>query len=425
MPEPLLSIPVTLAQAPDATARAHEISGTQIVVLAILVLYLGEFITRHVRFLRDNNIPTPVTGGLVCSIAVALISWLGDFSISFDLSLRDTLLLIFFSTIGLGARMRTLVTGGRALVVLVIGCAAFLVVQDITGIAVAMLTDRHPGFGLLGGSISFAGGHGTAIAWGEEATKAGLVGASEFGIACATFGLIFGGLLGGPVAGRLIRRHRLEPRSDEAATPESAKTDDTAMDDDHVHVNDIIGTILALGLCLGFGDTVNRYLFAQDIKLPGFLTAMMVGIVLTNLADPLKFKLSKPAIDLVGGVSLQLFLTMSLMSMDLLSLMESASVLLMIVLAQSLVITCFAVFVVFRIMGRDYDAAVISGGFMGMGLGATPVAIANMDAITRKYGPSTKALLVVPLVGAFFIDIVNAAVIKFFIGLPILQRAVE
>ncbi|MDD7983807.1 sodium/glutamate symporter [Lentisphaera marina] len=398
------------------------ISGTQLIVLAIAVLYLGEVINKKWHFLEKNSIPTPVTGGLVFSLLTAVIHYLGDYQFNFVLELRDTLLLIFFSTIGLNAKVKSLISGGKGLILMIVACSAFLVVQDLLGLLMAYIAGAHPGFGLLGGSISFAGGHGTAIAWGEEATKAGLEGAAEFGLACATFGLVVGGLIGSPIASRLIKKYQLKPK-DESLN----KTNDFSVSTKNssplhqLSVNDAIGTIFSLGLCLGLGDAVNRYLFTHDIKLPGFLTAMIVGIMLTNGADHFKIKFSQPAIDLISGLSLQLFLTMSLMSMDLLSLMESASFLLFVVLGQAMLITIFAVHIVFRLMGKDYDAAVIAGGFMGLGLGATPVAIANMDAITRKFGPSQKALIIIPLTGAFFIDIMNALIIKFFIALPIFQ----
>ncbi|EDM25519.1 sodium/glutamate symport carrier protein [Lentisphaera araneosa HTCC2155] len=399
-----------------------ELAGTQIIVLAIAVLYLGERINKKWKFLERNSIPSPVTGGLIFSLFTACLHYFGDYKVSFDLDLRDTLLLVFFSTIGLNAKIKSLITGGKGLVIMIFACSLFLIVQDILGLIMAYIAGAHPGFGLLGGSISFAGGHGTAIAWGEEATKAGLEGAAEFGLACATFGLVVGGLIGSPIANRLIKKHQLSPKDEKVASANDFSVSSEANSPLHkLTVNDAIGTIFSLGLCLGLGDSVNRYLFTHDIKLPGFLTAMLVGIILTNSADHFKIKMSQPAIDLISGLSLQLFLTMSLMSMDLLSLMESASFLLFIVLGQGLLITLFAVHIVFRLMGKDYDAAVIAGGFMGLGLGATPVAIANMDAIMRKFGHSQKALIIVPLTGAFFIDIMNVLIIKFFIALPIFQ----
>lgn len=401
----------------SAVVPTHEITGRQIVVLSILVLYLGKLMTNRVSFLVRNNIPASVTGGLICSIIIALLSGFGIVELTFNLDLRNLLLLFFFSTIGLTAKFSALAKGGKALFILVITCAVFLVVQNIVGVSAAAAYGKIPIFGLFGGSIPLAGGHGTAVAWGEVASSKGLIGASEFGIASATFGLILGGFLGGPIAARLIRKHGLTPNNDyniEVNTiAEPVKT--------HVTIEDVIGTILALGLCLGLGDAVNHYLFSYEIRLPGFLTAMLSGIVITNLADPLKIKLKPIAIDLIGGVSLQLFLVMSLMSMDLLSLADSAILLVVTMTIQSIVITFFAIHIIFRLMGKDYDAAVITGGFVGIGLGATPVGIANMAAVSDEHGPSVKALLIVPLVGGFFIDLINALTIETFLRMPFLR----
>ncbi len=401
----------------DLLIPTYEIAGRQIIIMSILVLYLGTFVTKHINFLNKNNIPNSVTGGLLCSIVVAMLAGFGVVQFTFDLQLRGILLLLFFSTIGLNAKLRSLLKGGKALVLLVVACSAFLVLQNVMGVSVAMLLGFSPTFGLFGGSIPFAGGHGTVIAWGEVATAKGVLGASEFGIACATLGLIFGGLLGSPVAGWLIKKENLQPESLKSADALSnGKDADVKEGKRQISVEDIIDTTLALALCLGAGDAVNRYLFAYEIRLPGFLTALVAGVVITNLADPLKVNLRHNVIDIVGGVSLQLFLTMSLMSMDLLSLADSAMLLVITMVAQTLLVVFFATQVVFRMLGKDYDAAMICGGFLGLGLGATPVAIASMDAVAKRYHPSAKALLVIPLVGAFFIDLINAATIQTFLN---------
>lgn len=395
-----------------------EVNPVDFLILSILVLWLGNFLTTRIRLLEANNIPIAVTGGLIFSVAAAVLASVIGREISFDTRTRDLLLLVFFSTIGLGAKFRTLAAGGKALGILLVAAAVFLVIQNATGVGLAMLFDVHPGYGLFAGSVSFAGGHGTAIAWGAEAEKAGLGGAGTIGIAFATFGLIAGGLLGGPIAGRLIKRHGLQsdaPVEDETARELPAQGS--------VDVRDILGTILMLALCVEVGDSVNRFLFSAGVLLPGFLTAMVVGIAITNYADFRKIPIKAVAVTTTGDVALHLFLIMSLMSMDLTSLTVAAKPILVVLLFQILVVTFFTVHVVFRLMGRSYDAAVISGGFVGLGLGATPVAIANMHAVTGKFGPSPKAFLVIPLVGAFFIDLVNALVIKLFIALPIFEVA--
>jgi ESS family glutamate:Na+ symporter len=399
--------------AAEAIAQ-YQVKPIDGLMLSILVLYLGLYLTRKVAFLRDNYIPPAVSGGLICSIVVAVIYWAADLQINFDLQVRDVLLLVFFSTIGLSAKLGTLVAGGRALVLLVVVAAVFLVVQDATGIGLAVLFGAHPGYGLMGGSVSFAGGHGTAIAWGKEAEAAGLAGAGAVGIAFATFGLIAGGLLGGPIARRLITRNKLQgPASAEAqAVQDRAQHDDGRAG----QLFNILTAILVLAVCVELGSIVNRVLFARGVLLPGFLTAMFVGIVITNLSDVFRIRIHPLTIEKFGEVSLNVFLSMSLMSMQLWTLAGAAGPIMVALMVQVLVMTLFVLFIVFRAMGRDYDASVIAAGFVGLGLGATPVAIANMDAITRRFGASAKAFLVVPLVGAFFIDILNAVTIKFFIG---------
>ncbi len=398
-----------------AMLNQYEMQPIHVLMLSILVLYLGFFLNRKIRFLSEYYIPPAVTGGLICSVIVAVIYGTADLEIAFDMQIRDVLLLVFFSTIGLSAKLRTLAAGGKALVILVLISAVFLLFQNTTGVLLAMVFGDHPGYGLMGGSISFAGGHGTSIAWGAEAEEAGLEGATAIGIAFATFGLIAGGLLGGPIAHWLIQRHRLDPgAADRAAVVQQESASDDGREGDLFH---ILTAILMLAVCVALGDTVNRYLFEQGVLLPGFLTAMAVGIAITNLSDVLKFEIHPVTISKFGEIALNVFLAMSLMSMQLWSLAAAVGPILVVLMAQMLVITVIVVFVVFRTMGRNYDACVISAGFVGLGLGATPVAIANMDALTTRFGPSPKAFLVVPLVGAFFIDILNALVIKFFVGL--------
>ena len=396
------------------------IGTTDGLILCILVLFLGNFLTERIRLLKNYNIPTAVTGGLLCSTVIGLIFWWWDLKISFDMAVRDKLLLAFFTTIGLTAKFRVLKSGGKALGLLVAVAAVFLVVQDVTGVLLVKLLGGHPAYGLFGGSISFAGGYGTAIAWGEVAEKAGLARAQELGIACATFGLIAGSLLGGPIAKRLISLHDLRP-ADRETTEAESKTD-ASEEEGTNRINAVPGTLLALGICFEVGDLVNRLLFSTGVMLPGFLTAMLSGIVLTNVADALKIRLNEPAINLASDVSLQLFLGLSLMSIQIWTLSNAMGPILFVLLGQVTVMTVFAIFVVLRVMGRDYDACVMSAGFAGLGLGATPVAIANMNAITEKYGPSPKAFLVIPLIGAFFIDVLNAVVIKFFAQLPMISN---
>ncbi|MGI9510979.1 MAG: sodium/glutamate symporter [Geminicoccaceae bacterium] len=391
----------------------YQVEPIDVLILSIVVLFLGLYLNRNIAFLRDNYIPPAVTGGLICSTVVLLLRLLADLEISFDLEMRDVLLLVFFSSVGLSAKMRTLLAGGKALALLVVLAALFLILQDTVGVELALLFGVNPGYGLMGGSISFAGGHGTAIAWGQEAEAAGLISASEIGIAFATFGLIAGGLIGGPIARYLIAKEDL-------VGPASTDLSGEALDDDDsdpTELFQILTAILVLAICVEFGSIVGRALFDRGVLLPGFLTSMFVGIVITNLTDFTKIRINTKTIDKMGEVSLNIFLAMSLMSMQLWSLAGAFGPIIIVLACQTLAMITFAIYVIFPVMGRDYDASVIASGFAGLGLGATPVAIANMDAVTRHFGASTKAFLIVPLVGAFFIDILNAATIKTFIGI--------
>jgi ESS family glutamate:Na+ symporter len=420
----------------EPIANAVIVPPLEGLAVAILVLFLGFWLTRRFAFLRDNYIPPAVSGGLVCSGVVACVYVASDLQVSFDMSVRDALLLVFFSTIGLNAKFRMLAAGGRSLAILVVAAALFLVVQNTTGVLLAVAFDAHPGYGLFAGSVSLAGGHGTAIAWGAEAEAAGLEGAATVGIAFATFGLVAGGLIGGPIAGRLIEARGLrsteaqdadpgqreaqdaDPGQREAqdADPGQREAQDEAGQERPAQLEDRLGALLAIALSVGLGDLVNQMFTARGVLVPGFLTALLVGVILTNAADALRLRLHRGVIDNAGELSLAVFLSMSLMSMQLWTLAQMLGVITIVMAIQVVVITLFVMWIVFRVLGATYDAAVITAGFAGMGLGATPVAIANMNAVTSRYGPSTKAFLVVPLVGAFFIDILNASIIKFFIG---------
>jgi len=395
------------------------IDGLDVLTISILVIFLGRYLTTHVAFLDRYHIPPAVTGGLLCSVLTAVINVIWDVEITFDLALRDLLLLFFFSTIGLSAKLRLLAEGGKTIAILVFVAAAMLVLQNVAGVGLALLFGGHPAYGLFAGSVSFAGGHGTAIAWGAEASAAGVQGAAEFGIACATVGLVTGGVIGGPIGGWLIDKHGLTPGSPGAGGELKASPGDARP----VTIWSVLATLLMLSICVEAGDLVNRFLSIRGLKLPGFLTAMVVGIIITNVADLIGRELHKPTISAIGEFSLQLFLAMSLMSMQLWVLANAATAILVAVMMQALLITLVAIYLVFRLTGKNFDSAVMASGFAGLGLGATPVAIANMSALTDRYGPSPKAFLVIPLVGAFFVDIMNALIIKFFLALPMMQQA--
>jgi ESS family glutamate:Na+ symporter len=389
--------------------------------LAIVALWLGYQINRRIGFLNRYNIPPAVTGGLPISALVALSEVFSGWQIRFDLQLRDLLLIAFFSTIGLSAKLRQMLDGGKALAIMLGLAVLFLIFQNLTGVALALLVGESPLYGLIGGSISLAGGHGTAITWGQLFEEHfGLANASTLGMTFATVGLISGGLVGGPVAAYLIRRHQLEPNR---ADPELPRVEINQQTTYLIELNSLLTAVLLIALCFALGASVYDWLAGRGIRLPAFLTAMFLGIGLSNGLELCRVKLNARPIQLVGDLSLQLFLGMSLISLPLLSLQGALGLISLVMLMQALVIALFSIWLVFPLLGRNYDAACISAGFIGMGLGATPVGIANMNAVTNRFGPSPKAYLVIPLLGAFFIDIANASLVQLLLGLNWLTGA--
>lgn len=380
-------------------------------LISIFILGIGILLTRTLPLLRTLNIPAAVSGGLIGCGLVAYVNLCTPWHLRFDLSLRDNLLLIFFSTIGLAARFKQLKEGGKTLAAVIGVMIAFLFLQNAVGIGVACLVGCPPIFGLLGGTIAFVGGHGTAITWGTLLEAQGWTGALEFSLAAATLGLIVGGILAGPISQHLIRRFELESLSPSSeAVAESPVTMPTSLEG-------MFGIVLLMATSLSVGLGIHLFTLDWGIVLPRFLPIMLVAILLINLLDWGNISINDSALSFWNDVSLQLFLVMSLMNLQILSWMQTAGPLLIILSVQTLCAGLFAYFVVFWAAGRDYDASVICAGFTGMVLGAMPVGMANMTTITQRYGPSPKALLVIPLLGACCMDIANAVVIQFFLML--------
>ncbi|MFQ5974516.1 MAG: sodium/glutamate symporter, partial [Alphaproteobacteria bacterium] len=385
--------------------------------IAIVVLFVGKSLGYRIRFLRDFNIPEPVTGGLLFSMIFAVIYFAFKVEVAFELTARDVLLAYFFATIGINARLSDLLAGGRPLAILLTATIAYLFVQNITALSVAGLFGATGPEGLLAGSVALIGGHGTAIAWAPTFVEDyGITQAMEVGIASATFGLILASLMGGPIAKYLIARHRLEPKTVEA--PDVGVT----YEREHSKVDyfSFLQAILAIHISGIVGIALNEALAEAGFKLPLFVTVLFGGILLTNIIPRVLPRAEWPsrtmAMSLIADVSLGVFLAMSLMSMQLWVIIDLAGPILTIMLAQFLVAAGLTVFVIFRIMGRDYDAAVVCAGFGGISLGSTATAMANMTAVTVRYGASHLAFIIVPLVAAFFIDIANALTIQFFLA---------
>jgi ESS family glutamate:Na+ symporter len=390
------------------------------VTLGIIVLFVGKRVNDAVALLREFSIPEPVTGGLLFSILFGIVYALTGVAVEFDLAARDVLLVYFFTTIGINASFKDLLAGGKPLLILLAITIGYMVIQNLTAVTVAGLFGGSAASGLLGGTVSLIGGHGTAIAWAPRISEDyGVANAMEIGIACATFGLILASLMGGPIAKFLINRHKLQPHAGEAqdvgATEEQRK--------EGIGSLDFLDAVLAIHLSAIFGLLLNELVAKLGLQLPLFVTCLFAGILITNLIPQnfprisgTRWPTRTPAMALIAEIALGTFLAMSLMSMQLWTLIDLAGPILTLLTAQFLIAVAVNLFVVFPVMGRNYDAAVVCSGFGGISLGSTPTAMANMAAVTQRYGPSNLAFIIVPLVCAFFIDLVNALMIPFFLA---------
>ncbi|RKS84663.1 ESS family glutamate:Na+ symporter [Orbus hercynius] len=392
-------------------------------VIASLVLLIGRLLVTKIGFLNRYTIPSPVAGGLFAAIILLLVKIIFNWQVSFDMSLREPLMLMFFASIGLNANINQLKLGGKMIVVFLLAVVGLLFIQNIIGIALSSMLGLDPLMGLIAGSITLSGGHGTGAAWGEIFTNQyGFTGAVEAAMACATFGLVFGGIIGGPVAGYLIKKHKLEQGIDnelENDNPIDATAFEKPQVKRSINSSAMIETIAMLAVCLTVGRYIEQALQGSIFALPSFVCVLFVGVIISNIVPRVSnYQIVERSVSICGNVSLSLFLAMALMSLQLWELVSLAIPMVIILLVQTIVMALYAINVTFRIMGKNYDAAVLAAGHCGFGLGATPTAIVNMQIVTERFGPSHIAFIVVPMVGAFFVDLVNSFVIKLFLLLP-------
>ena len=387
--------------------------------IATALFFVGLVIVQRSAWLQRYSIPVPVVGGVLCALALAIVGLVTHVQFGFDESLKGPLLLAFFATVGLGADLRSLMKGGWKLVILLALFVTLMLLQNAIGLGLAKLLDLHPLVGLIGSSISLIGGHGTAAAYAASFTQTrNLQGALELGMAAATAGLILGSVLAGPVAERLIRRH-------EAAKPGEAAVAPKPIEESAVFstitAEQLLFVLLVCLVCIGVAHLVADWMRGTGILLPDFLWALLVGLGVRNAAAFVKTReINDHAVQAVGSVSLSLFLIMALMSMRVLDLVSLAGPVLLIVLANAVVTAAFAYFITARLMGRDYDAAILAGGQVAAGLATTAVAMSIMQTLTQRHGPAPVAFLLLPIVGAFFADIANAIVLQIYFALPAL-----
>jgi len=398
----------------------------QTLALAAAVLFAGYAIRRRVAVLDRYNIPAPVVGGFLFAAGALGLRLAGWVIFQFDTSLQVPLMIAFFTTIGLGANLKLLKIGGPQVLLFWVLATLLAVFQDGVGVLLTQVLGVHPFLGLIAGSITMTGGHGTGAAFGKlMEDQYAFAGGVTLAMAAATFGLVSGGLIGGPVATALIRRWNPKHHAskiDPAAQRATREYESLEREIDQEPAGEaptafrLLKVIAVILVAMWIGSLLSGWL-GRFFTLPAYIGAMIVAAIICNTAGLYKLQIEQRVVDDLGTIALSLFLSMALMSLKLWELLDLAIPMLIILTVQVIMMAAFAYFLDFRLMGRDYDAAVMAGGHCGFGLGATPNAVANMEAITERYGPAPRAFLVVPMVGAFFIDFTNALIITGFINL--------
>jgi ESS family glutamate:Na+ symporter len=389
----------------------------QTLAVGAVALFLGMTILRRVPLLRRYNIPAAVVGGLVVAVTIFVsreLNWVG---VQFDTTLQAPLMTAFFTAIGLSASVSLLRTGSRQALVFLALAAFLAVVQSLIGIATAVAFGQSPLLGVLMGPAALAGGPATALAFAPQFAAVGVESAETVAIAAAMAGIVLGGLVGGPVATRLLERNNLRA-SPQVVAPDEAQPIESQATSEESDVVDVLKGITVLLVAMGIGAWLGGVMKAAGLTLPGYVGAMIIGALIRNVDDFTGWlKIPQRITERAGVVCLTLFLAVALMNLRLWELTSIALPLLVNLFVQVIVIALFCWFVVYKVMGRDYDAAVMSGGFAGFMLGTTANAMAVMRTIVERFGPSPRAFLVAPIVGAFFIDFTNALVITTFLNL--------
>ena len=386
----------------------------QTLAVAVIALLLGAFIRRRVSFLERFCIPAPVVGGLLFAIMTCILYVAGIMEISFTDTLREVCMVFFFTSVGFQANLKILKTGGKSLLVFLVLVIILITGQNILAVGLSKVLSLDALVGLCTGSIPMVGGHGTAGAFGPVLEDFGLVGATTVCTAAATYGLISGSLIGGPIANHLILKHDLL---------KTAVVDDDSIlvEDEEHHVRNLSNYAPAtyqLVLAVGAGTLVSYFLSKTGMTFPIYIGAMIVAAIIRNVGEYTgKFEIHMGEINDIGGIMLSLFLGIAMITLKIWQLAELALPLLILLIGQTLFMYLYANFVIFNVMGRNYDAAVITAGTCGFGMGATPNAMANMQAICDKFAPSIKAYILIPIVGSLFADFINSLVITFFINL--------
>ena len=389
-----------------------ELDGRQTIVVGILVLFLGKYLNKKIAFFRKYNIPEPVTGGLVASLFLGLLYFVFGLDIQFSNHYRDILLVVFFTAIGLSTKFQSIIKGGKLLLLLTVVAIVYIFAQNFIGIFIAQLFGMNPNTGILAGSAALQGGHGNIVAFAPILeSKYNVLNGMEIGMTSATLGLILGGILGGPVAKYLIQKYKLKPEDNSEVTVGTKEGENLIID-----YSSMLIVLFMIALSIGLGLHLNTLAAYVNFTLPLFVTCMFGGVLLANIIPLFVPKIqcpkNSPTLAIVSDLSLGLFLAMAMMALKFWEIGDQAFFIIISIIIQTLAVVLFSVFIVFRVLGKSYDSAVISAGYIGSSLGATPTAMANMAAVTQRYGASPMAFVVIPIVAAFIIQVSNALVIE-------------
>lgn len=387
----------------------------QTTALAVIVFYVGKFIREKFKIFVKYCIPAPVIGGIIFA-ALACVGYATNTVLfEMDTTLQTVFMTVFFTSVGFTACFKLLLKSGLPVIFFLVINVVLVVLQNLLGVGLATVFNLDPLLGLCVGSIPMIGGHGTAGSYGPLIEEMGVVGANTVALSAATFGLVMGCLIGGPVAKARIDKRKLEPTLDAVKT--YAENEQGPVEVRHVESRHFMNAMGLLFLATGLGVYVYDFFMGIGFTLPIYIGAMLVAAVIRNIADGFKIELPEKEIDVLGGVFLSLYLAMALMALKIWQLADLALPMLIMLLAQTVLMAFFSFFVTFNVMGRDYEAAVISAANCGFGMGATPNAMANMQAVTAKYGPAPRAFFIVPLVGSLFIDFFNGGILTIFVNI--------
>lgn len=388
-------------------------STIQTMALAVIVFYLGKFLNNKFKFLKNNCIPDSVTGGTLFSFFILLGHETGSFSFIFEDSIKDIFMIAFFTTVGFSASIKLLKKAGLPVLMFLIAAILLAILQNVVGVGMAKILGVSPMIGLATGSLATTGGPGTAGAFGPIMESFGTPGATMVAMATATYALIAGSIIAGPICKRLIEKKNLIQKR---VTLEKFQSfDDKSVT---LELKNVVPTGFQIIIAMGIGSLISNFLNSLGLVLPPYIGTMFAASIMRNLADETKlFSIDLEVVSVIGNFTLTMFLSMILMNFKLWELKELALPLIIMLIGQTILMGVFAYFITFTLTGKDYDAAIMTGGHCGCEFGTTPKALANMEALTEKYLPSPKAFFVIPIVGALFIDFFNAAIITFFINL--------